>query len=46
VALQPLNSFVLPGDTAAAARLHLARTVTRCAERLVCALATAEPVNP
>ena len=30
----------------AAAYLHLARTVTRRAERLVCALAAEEPVNP
>jgi cob(I)alamin adenosyltransferase len=44
--LAPLDSFVLPGGSAAAAHLHLARTVTRRAERLVCALAAAEPVNP
>lgn len=44
--LAPLNSFVLPGGTALAAFLHLARTVTRRAERLVTALAEAEPVNP
>ena len=44
--LAPLNSFVLPGGTPAAAYLHLARTVTRRAERLVCALAASEPVNP
>jgi cob(I)alamin adenosyltransferase len=44
--LQPLDSFVLPGGSPAAAHLHLARTVTRRAERLVCALAAAEPVNP
>jgi cob(I)alamin adenosyltransferase len=44
--LQPLDSFVLPGGTPAAANLHLARTVTRRAERLVCALAAEEPVNP
>jgi cob(I)alamin adenosyltransferase len=44
--LQPLASFILPGGTAAAAHLHLARTVTRRAERLVCELAAAEPVNP
>ena len=45
-ALRPLDSFILPGGTAAAAHLHLARTVTRRAERLVCELAAAEKVNP
>jgi cob(I)alamin adenosyltransferase len=45
-ALQPLTSFVLPGGTPAATYLHLARTVTRRAERLTCALAEAEKVNP
>jgi len=45
-ALAPLNSFVLPGGSPAAAYLHLARTVTRRAERLTCALAAEEKVNP
>ena len=44
--LAPLESFVLPGGTPAAAHLHLARTVTRRAERLAVALAAEEPVNP
>lgn len=44
--LAPLNSFVLPGGTPASAALHLARTVTRRAERLTVALADAEVVNP
>lgn len=37
--LAPLISFVLPGGTPAAAALHLARTVTRRAERLTVELA-------
>ncbi len=45
-ALGPLESFILPGGSSAAAQLHVARTVTRRAERLVCALAAAEQVNP
>jgi cob(I)alamin adenosyltransferase len=45
-ALAPLRSFVLPGGTALAAHLHLARTVCRRAERQAVALAGAEPVNP
>ena len=44
--LAPLNSFILPGGTAAAAYLHLARTVARRAERDITALAEAGPVNP
>lgn len=37
--LKPLRSFVLPGGTALAAHLHLARTVCRRAERLMVELA-------
>ena len=44
--LAPLESFVLPGGTALAAHLHLARTLTRRAEREMTALAAHEPVNP
>jgi cob(I)alamin adenosyltransferase len=42
----PLDSFVLPGGTAAAAQAHMVRTVVRRAERRVVSLAAAEPVNP
>jgi cob(I)alamin adenosyltransferase len=45
-ALAPLDSFVLPGGSPCAAHLHLARTVTRRAERLVSQLAGREPINP
>lgn len=38
-ALSPLRSFVLPGGSAASAALHLARTVSRRAERVMVELA-------
>jgi len=45
--LEPLRSFVLPGGTPAACLLHLARTISRRAERLMVALAArqSEPVG-
>jgi len=45
-ALKPLESFVLPGGTPAAAYLHLARTVARRAERLIVELAQVEQISP
>ena len=44
--LEPLRSFILPGGSEAAARLHLARASVRRAERAMTALAAEEPVNP
>eukprot|EP00752_Nemacystus_decipiens_P016581 g14821.t1 len=44
--LEPLRNFILPGGTVLAARLHLARTVCRRAERQAVALAEQEPVDP
>jgi cob(I)alamin adenosyltransferase len=44
--LAPLQSFVLPGGSAAAAYLHLARTIVRRAERDITALMELESVNP
>ena len=44
--LEPLRSFILPGGSALAAHLHLARTVSRRAERLAVDLASREDVNP
>ncbi|HYN92517.1 MAG TPA: cob(I)yrinic acid a,c-diamide adenosyltransferase [Pilimelia sp.] len=41
--LSPLDSFVLPGGTAGAALLHVARTVARRAERTTWALLAEEP---
>lgn len=45
--LAPLTSFVLPGGTPLSAALHVARTVTRRAERITAELASTEPdTNP
>jgi len=44
--LEPLRSFILPGGTPLAAQMHLCRTVSRRAERLVVELATMESINP
>ncbi|MEO1111090.1 MAG: cob(I)yrinic acid a,c-diamide adenosyltransferase [Pseudomonadota bacterium] len=44
--LSPLRSFVLPGGSEASAYLHLARTVSRRAERLMVELAAVEKINP
>jgi cob(I)alamin adenosyltransferase len=44
--LKPLDSFILPGGTPLAAQLHVARTVTRRAERLVTGLTEIETLNP
>ncbi|KWV91223.1 cob(I)yrinic acid a,c-diamide adenosyltransferase [Erythrobacter sp. YT30] len=44
--LEPLTSFVLPGGSEAAARLHIARAATRAGERAMAALSHTSPVNP
>lgn len=44
--LEPLTSFVLPGGTEAAARIHIARASARAAERAMTTLAGESPVNP
>jgi cob(I)alamin adenosyltransferase len=44
--LAPLTSFVLPGGSEAAARVHVARAAVRRAERAMTALGDHNPVNP
>jgi cob(I)alamin adenosyltransferase len=46
IGLPELKSFVLPGGSEAAARLHVARAVCRRAERSVLEASTERPVNP
>ena len=43
--LKNLTSFILPGGSPASAHLHLARTVTRRAERLISELSKREKIN-
>ncbi|WP_343517758.1 cob(I)yrinic acid a,c-diamide adenosyltransferase [Sphingomonas sp.] len=45
-ALEPLRSFILPGGSTVAAALHLARAITRRAERTAVAAAQEVPLNP
>ncbi len=44
--LDPLKTFILPGGTRLAAICHLARSITRRAERRVVTLARTEMINP
>lgn len=44
--LKPLKSFILPGGSAAAAAVHLARAVVRRAERTAVAASEQMPLNP
>ncbi len=43
---KPVESFILPGGSSLAADLHIARTVTRRAERRIVSFQTEEETNP
>jgi cob(I)alamin adenosyltransferase len=44
--LDPLTSFILPGGSEAASAMHLARAISRRAERAMVAASEAEQLNP
>ena len=44
--LQPLHTFVIPGNTVVEAQCHVCRTVCRRAERAIDAVAEERPINP
>ena len=44
--LEPLTSFVLPGGSEAAARIHVARASARASERAMTSLADETSINP
>jgi cob(I)alamin adenosyltransferase len=45
-AIDPLTSFILPGGSEAASAMHLARAISRRAERVMVAASSAEQLNP
>ncbi len=45
IGIEPLRRFILPGGNSASSAAHMARTITRRAEREVVALAASEEIN-